>query len=105
VRPAHLVGHVEVLGLAVLRLGLHAIARDRGLEVLRRPAAALREQLEERLADLPLGLGGHGGELAVVVAQRVLLLRGAAGVDRHHQQQQEDDDRDAGHGAADQQGL
>ena len=63
----HLARDVEPRGLVVLLLGLHAVAGDVRLQVLRRVAAALGEQLEERRADLARGLVADRGDLAVVV--------------------------------------
>jgi len=89
----HLVGHREVLGLLELRLRLHAVAGDVGLKVRGRVARGLAEQLEERRADLLVGLLDDRGDLAVVVLQRVLLARARAGA--HPEEQDEQQQHDA----------
>ena len=96
VRAVHLVGDAHALGLLELLVGLHAVARDRRLQILRGLAAALAEQLEELGADLLAGVARDGRDLAVVVLERVLLGRAAAALDHEDEQQQHNDQADRG---------
>ena len=104
-RALHLARDVERGGAIVLLLGLHAERRDLRLEVLRRAATALGQGLEERGSDLLRGFGGDRRQLAVVVLERVLLLRVAARVDRDDQKQEHEDAADQRDRAADQERL
>ena len=85
---------------------VHAVARDLRLQLLRLGAAALLEQLEERLRrPAARGVGGDRRELAVVVLQRVLALAVAARVHEEQQQEQHEDAADERDPAADQKRL
>ena len=84
-RGGHVAGHVERLRALEVLVGGQPELVDLEAEV-RRLALGVVQQLEERGADLAVGVLDHRGDVAVVVLEPVLLGAVAAAVDADRQQ-------------------
>ena len=96
-RRGHVARRGDLLRLLVLLLRLDLVAGDLGRQVAR---ARVAQEVEERLADLAVGVAHDRGDVAVVVLERVLLGGVAAAVDDEDQQRDDEDERRPGAPAA-----
>ena len=96
-RRGHVARRGDLLGLLVLLLRLDLVAGDLGRQVTR---ARIAQEVEERLADLAVGVAHDRGDVAVVVLERVLLGGVAAAVDDEDQQRDDEDEPRPGARAA-----
>ena len=101
-RRGHVARRGDLLGLLVLLLRLDLVAGDLRRQVTR---ARVAQEVEERLADLAVGVAHDRGDVAVVVLERVLLGGVAAAVDDEDQQGDDDDEPAQEHELPDQHGL